>query len=209
MFKKNTLSYTDFETMKDLQWHCTKCELVSSQAKTFQIWKQKGLQLDIDEKGNFYKRIHCNKCNKKTVHRKLKTLELSKNTVIRSSINKKLGNKIKKVLLSIEVIDNKKLNDKELEIDHKIPQIRWETDEEKYTDLTEVEIKEKFQLLTRKNNLLKSRKCEKCKKTNKRGLHSEIEFFYKGDIDYKGSCEGCFYFDPIVWKKKLNDKLKG
>ena len=187
MFKKNTLSYTDFETMKDLQWHCTKCELVSSQAKTFQIWKQKGLQLDIDEKGNFYKRIHCNKCNKKTVHRKLKTLELSKNTVIRSSINKKLGNKIKKVLLSIEVIDNKKLNDKELEIDHKIPQIRWETDEEKYTDLTEVEIKEKFQLLTRKNNLLKSRKCEKCKKTNKRGLHSEIEFFYKGVLLLKSN----------------------
>src|SRR5690554_4351375 len=57
---------------------------------------------------------------------------------------------------------------KELEVDHKFPQVRWNKNEEKYNDLTEEEIKSKFILLTRSNNLLKSRHCERCVKTNKR-----------------------------------------
>ena len=38
-FKPNTTSYNDFEVMKDLQAHCTRCELKSSQAKTWQTWR--------------------------------------------------------------------------------------------------------------------------------------------------------------------------
>ena len=37
-FKENTTSHNDWEVLKDLQWHCTKCELKSGQAKTWQIW---------------------------------------------------------------------------------------------------------------------------------------------------------------------------
>jgi len=64
-FKLNTTSYYDWEVMKDLKWHFTKCELKSAQAKTWQVWRQMGIQLDTDEKGNFYKRIYCFKCGKK------------------------------------------------------------------------------------------------------------------------------------------------
>ena len=60
-FKERTTSYEDFNTMSDLKWHCTKCKLKSGQAKTWQIWRQSGIQLDTDEKGNFYKTIFCEK----------------------------------------------------------------------------------------------------------------------------------------------------
>ena len=48
-FKKGSTQYKDFETMSDCEWHCTKCELLSGQAKTWQVWRQeKGIQLDQD-----------------------------------------------------------------------------------------------------------------------------------------------------------------
>lgn len=64
-----------------------------------------------------------------------------------------------------------------LEIDHRIPQVRWNTNEDDNSDLTDEQIKEKFMLLTSSNNLLKSRVCEECAKTNRRGKgYKEIEF---------------------------------
>jgi len=46
-FKVNTTSYNDWEVLKDLQWHCTKCELQSGQAKTWQTWRdEKGIQFE-------------------------------------------------------------------------------------------------------------------------------------------------------------------
>ena len=38
-FKPKSKQYQDFETMKDLKWHCTKYELKSGQAKTWQVWR--------------------------------------------------------------------------------------------------------------------------------------------------------------------------
>lgn len=51
-FRKDSTSYYDWEVLKDLKWRCTKCELKSGHAKTWQIWRHKGIQLDKDEKGN-------------------------------------------------------------------------------------------------------------------------------------------------------------
>ncbi|MBC7795370.1 MAG: hypothetical protein H7Z37_00695, partial [Pyrinomonadaceae bacterium] len=46
-FKPNTTSYHDYEILKDLQWHCIKCELKSGQAKTWQTWRDAyGLQFE-------------------------------------------------------------------------------------------------------------------------------------------------------------------
>lgn len=88
-FKINTTSYRDFEILKDLQWHCAKCELEAAQAKTWQIWRHKGLQLATNEKGQYYKRIVCKTCQKKTVHRKLASLKITTSKT-RSGISKKI-----------------------------------------------------------------------------------------------------------------------
>ncbi len=42
---EKTTSYQDWEVLKDLKWHCTKCELKSAQAKTWQVWRQNGIQI--------------------------------------------------------------------------------------------------------------------------------------------------------------------
>lgn len=216
-FKDGTVSFHDFDVLSDLRWHCTKCELKSGQAKTWQMWRHMGIQVDINEKGNYFKNILCEKCGNKTVHRKLKSLELSDETKIRSGLSSKLIKKIKEVLRFEEALFLRKIAPRELEVDHKFPQVRWNKDEEEnHANMSEGEIREKFILLTRSNNLLKSRQCEKCFKTGERGVFPGIYYWFRGgkmwdkDIDKhdKRGCEGCFWNDPYKWREALNRIVK-
>ena len=211
-FKPNTTSYSDWEVLKDLNWHCTKCELKSAQAKTWQTWRQKGIQLDTDEKGNFYKRIFCPTCEMVTVHRKLKSLKILDDTKIRSGISPYLARKVKQVYKNEEAVFLREMLPNMLEVDHKFPQVRWcsNEDENKIT-MSKEEIKSKFILLTRSNNLLKSRYCEKCVKTGKRGHFPGIYFWYEGNENWQGKnecdengCIGCFWYDPYKWREEIN-----
>jgi len=215
-FKIGSTSYDDFEKMSDLKWHCSKCELKSGQAKTWQVWRQSGLQLRKDDKGNWYKKIACPICNNQTIHRSLESLEISDNTVNRSGIPQKLSKRIKEILKNEEAVFLRKLISNELEIDHKFPQIRWSTNEDKnLNEMSEAEIKRKFILLNRSNNLLKSRNCEKCFKTGKRGNFPGIYFWYKGDEEWPKDCEptnesgcvGCYWHNPYSWREELNNLI--
>ncbi len=213
-FKKGSKQYHDFEVMKDLQWHCIKCELKSGQAKTWQVWRQeKGIQVDTDENGNYYKIIYCDTCGEKTYHRKLKSLEILNETKSRSGIPTALSKKVKKIYDNLEAVLFRKISPNQLEVDHKFPQIRWNEDEKgNNIEMTEKEIKNKFILLTRSNNLLKSRYCERCYKVNKRGFFPGIYYWYTGSEDWdkkfnkhdEMGCEGCFWYDPFKWRDELN-----
>lgn len=212
-FKPNTTSYNDYEVMKDLQAHCTRCELKSSQAKTWQTWRDAyGLQFaeTFPESGRYDIRKKCPTCNATTVHRQLATLERNINTSARSGISAKLATRIKVLLKYEEAFWLRQLAGNLLEVDHKFPQIRWNTDEDENENLTDEELMAKFILLTRSNNLLKSRNCERCVKTNKRGNFPGIYFWFEGDEnwtaephDEKG-CVGCFWYDPYKWREELN-----
>ncbi|HBG78193.1 MAG TPA: hypothetical protein DDW84_04995 [Phycisphaerales bacterium] len=212
-FTEGTTSYIDFETMSDLQWHCSKCELKSGQAKTWQVWRQQGIQLEEHKPNRWEKRILCERCNNTTVHRKLKSLEILDDTNVRSNLPQNLTKKIKEVLGFKDAVFLRKMESNLLEVDHKFPQIRWDKDEEvNAPNMPEEEIRKKFILLTRSNNLLKSRYCERCFKTNQRGCFPGIKFWYKGEeywsknvykYDEKG-CMGCFWYSPDDWREELN-----
>lgn len=211
-FRPTTTSSHDWVILKDLNWHCTKCELRSGQAKTWQVWRQSGIQIDTDENGNFYKSIDCQNCHSKTVHRKLKTLVILAETTIRSGIPVKLSKRIKAFYKNIEAFYLREFPTKELEVDHKFPQVRWGNNEaENKNEMTEDEIQQKFILLSRSNNLLKSRQCEKCVKTNKRGCFPGIAFWHEGNENWakekndETGCVGCFWYDPFAWRKALNE----
>ncbi len=215
-FKKDSTQYHDWEVLKDLKWHCTKCDLQSGQAKTWQVWRQeKGIQLDKDEKGNWYKNILCPTCGIKTVHRKLKSLAILDETKSRSGISAYLARKVKNFYNNEEAIFLREFSPRELEVDHKFPQIRWKSDEEENkSSMTNDEIKQKFILLTRSNNLLKSRQCEKCVKTGIRGNFPGIYFWYDGNKNWNGideydenGCIGCFWYNPYKWREELNNKV--
>jgi hypothetical protein len=68
------------------------------------------------------------------------------------------------------------------------------------------------------HNLLKSRSCENCIKTGKRGSPMGIDFWYFGgqnwdqNIPPKGKdaekgCIGCGWYDFEKWRNSLNQKL--
>ena len=212
-FSKGTTQFKDFETMSDCKWHCTKCELLSGQAKTWQVWRQeKGIQLDQDENGNWFKKIYCTKCGAITIHRKLKSTEiLDSDLKARTGIPPEIAKRAKVLYNCVDEYSVRTEPANQLEIDHRIPQVRWKTNEDDNTNLSDAEIKDKFMLLTRANNLLKSRICEECVKTGKRGKgYKSIEFWYVGNQEYDDSigCLGCFWHDPTTWRKKLNEFVK-
>ncbi len=212
-FKYGSNQYNDFETMSDCEWHCSKCELLSGQAKTWQVWRQeKGIQLDQDESGNWYKMILCPNCGIKTVHRKLKSTEIvTEDLKARTGIPVKIAKRAKELFSCIDEYSMRTEAAKVLEIDHRTPQVRWTSNESDNASLTDEQIKEKFMLLTSPNNLLKSRVCEECARTNKRGRgYKEITFWYVGDENYTDDigCVGCFWHNPSKWRKELNKKIK-
>lgn len=212
-FKEGSNQYIDFETMSDCKWHCTKCELLSGQAKTWQVWRQeKGIQLDQDENGKWFKKILCPNCGIETVHRKLKSTEIIiENLKARTAVPAKVAKRAKELFGCVDEYSMRTEAPKVLEIDHRVPQVRWHTNEDDNSNLTDEQIKEKFMLLTSPNNLLKSRICEECAKTNKRGKgYKEIEFWYKGSEDYTDDigCIGCFWHNPSKWRAELNKIIK-
>jgi hypothetical protein len=102
--------------------------------------------------------------------------------------------------------------------------VRWGNVEEKLElNLSEAEIKAKFQLLKKddagNHNLLKSRSCENCLKTEKRGTPFGIKFWYKGDENWSDKipqtgakaeegCLGCGWYNFEKWRTELNRKLE-
>lgn len=212
-FKEGSKQYKDFETMSDCQWHCTKCELFSGQAKTWQVWRQeKGIQLDQDERGHWYKVMFCPNCQENTYHRKLKSTEiLDTGLKARTGIPTKVAKRVKELYGCVDEYSVRVEAPKDLEIDHRVPQVRWRNNEDDNTGLSDAQLLEKFMLLSRANNLLKSRICEDCVKTGKRGRgYKVIEFWYEGDENYSDEigCSGCFWHNPTKWREELNKKIK-
>jgi hypothetical protein len=53
-------------------------------------------------------------------------------------------------------------------------------------------------------NDFKRQKCKECKETGKRWKATNIKGnsidFYKGGEDYKGTCKGCYLYDPVKYR---------
>lgn len=216
-FKPTSTSYHDYEVLKDLQWHCTRCELTSAQAKTWQTWRDAfGFQFEKGNAGsnNWDARIRCETCGKTTVHRKLRTLERLTTTSARANISPKVAARVKALYDNREAVLLRQQPPNLLEVDHKFPQIRWNKDEESNDNKSDAELMAKFVLLTRNDNLKKSRVCENCVRTNKRGYFPGIRYWYQGDENWRTDphdergCIGCFWYEPYKWREELN-KLIG
>lgn len=104
--------------------------------------------------------------------------------------------------------------------DHKFSEIRWddETKAENPDDMTDDEIKQKFQLLTNQRNQQKREVCRTCFQTGKRGTIYGIPYYYAGGSDWDPSipskgkdaergCIGCPWYDIEEWRKHLLEEL--
>lgn len=119
-----------------------------------------------------------------------------------------------------DVIENRSRQAHELVIDHRFPMERWGRSEPSHdVNMSDSEIRGKFQLLKKdsagNHNLLKSRSCERCIATGKRGTPMNISFWYSGgenwpdDVPQSGpdaeqGCVGCGWYDFEKWRNALN-----
>lgn len=216
-FNEGTNYYKDYEILKDLQWHCAICELNSAQAKAWQIWRDEwGFQFEKGnpETNNWSKNLMCNKCGRTTTHRKLLTLERLEATSARASISAKVAARVKNLYGHRDAVLLRETPANLLEVDHKFPQIRWNTDEESNDGLTDAQLMAKFVILTRNDNLRKSRACERCAATGVRGHFPGIRYWYEGNQNWETDphsekgCVGCFWYDPHEWRRRLNELIE-
>lgn len=209
-FKEGTKLAKAFTILSDGEWHCGKHELPGTQpAKAIQIIRQHGFEI-------INKSIYCDVCGEKTVHRKLISTEKTKASFVRKQIPTKLRKRILAYYNNVEAITLRQMVSNQLEVDHRFPQVRWSGDETYDTEMSEEEIHATFQLLTRQNNLWKSRYCENCAKTGERGTFIGIDFFAEGgplwDKKHQPGdecgCRGCFWYDPDKWRQALNEFIE-
>lgn len=206
-FNEGTKLAKVFTILSDGKWHCGKHELPGTQpAKAIQIIRQHGFEIEN-------KNIQCSVCNDKTVHRKLISTIPTKASFVRQQTPAAIRKRVLKHYGNVEAITLREMVPNQLEVDHRFPQVRWSEDESYDTEMSEKELHEKFQLLTRQHNLWKSRYCENCARTGERGTFIGINFFSEGGLEWdtkykKGDergCYGCFWYDPDKWRKALND----
>ena len=95
-YYEGTVKHQIFEILKDLKWHCSQHEFISSQpAKALQIMRQEGFQFEKSGH-NWEKRMFCDVCKKITPHRKLISLEKKYEEKTRGYLPEKLKERIRK-----------------------------------------------------------------------------------------------------------------
>ena len=223
--RQGSLQAKVYQVLQDKEWHCRGHEY--KKVPSGQLAGGGGMQgLQRGTKSRpgleIMRRSHeCVVCNRKTVwDRWTGTLREANAS---AGIPKKLLVKIFEYYNYQDEIEQRVRPIHELIVDHRVPMERWGTTEDKlYIEMTPGEIQKKFQILKKdssgNHNLLKSRACESCIKTGKRGTPLGIRFFYKGsgrwpkNIPQCGAgsekgCVGCGWYDFSKWRQALNRKL--
>lgn len=208
----NSETYRVFETLLSGNWECRSCgagKINDQPAARIRDIKKNGFIVATKSK-------LCVQCDKKQYHDILLTFEVSSEIrpEFRRPISEAMRRRIIDVLSNKDAFFNAHRPANEFVIDHKFPSQRWTEPESDNDSLTDQEIKDKFQLLTNQTNMLKSRHCDNCCKTNIRPGFLGINWFYSGSekwikTDQKGSgCNGCPWFDISKWKLELLKKLR-
>ena len=224
-FNVNTKMHKVFRVLEDKKWHCRECEY--KHTGITQIAGGSGIQgLQRGSKNRHGMEINsenhlCTACGHTT--RQDKWTGNFKESFASSSMPVSFSKIVFNVLGYRDIVDGTSRTPSQLTIDHKLPMLRWNSKEKieqtNYKEMNDTDIKTKFQLLKKSNgstshNLLKSRTCEECWKTGKRGKPFGIVFFYDGgnkweyDKDDPRGCIGCGQYDFDLWRKTLNKFIK-
>lgn len=226
IFKIDSKIYQVFLILKDQQWHCRECEY--QHTGITQIAGGGGIQgLErgtktrpglVIESDNFL----CINCGRTTRHDRWQGA--FQTSVHGGSMPRHFVDKVLRVFGARDVIENTRRQPNELTIDHKLPRIRWNEESNAklvdYSNMDDDDIRGHFQLLKKSNgsvshNLLKSRACERCYKSSKRGQPFGIVFFYTGGPNWEPAekddptgCIGCGWFDFALWRENLNRLIR-
>lgn len=164
------------------------------------------------------KRDQCGTCNSKTIWDRW-TGE-TREAVCAAPLSPAVINRVLALYGHRDALENTQRTAGELVIDHRFPMIRWGQSEEALPDdVSDEVLRNKFQLLKKdaagNHNQLKSRACETCAESGKRGTPLGIDWFYRGSQDWpddiptsgpeaENGCVGCGWYDFHSWQSGLN-----
>jgi hypothetical protein len=189
------------------EWVCGYCNSGSNQpAATFREIKKLGYEFEEYSPNRWGKDKYCHKCQNQRTHYKLLSANPKFSVQSRISIVGVERTRVITLLEGKDAFTGASISSTP-EIDHKTPWTRLDKDIDT-KDLSNDEIKNHFQLLTREHNLLKDRACGSCKVNNIRPPFIGINYWYKGDQNYNDTCEGCGWYDGKKWRESINNKLK-
>ena len=147
------------------------------------VIKKMGYVFEEISPNRWGKTMFCAVCNKNRSHYKLISTEPLVDKKPRCSISPKQRKRVLGLLDERDAFTGASITSTP-EIDHKVPWSRLEQDIN-IAQLTDEQIQEHFQLLTREHNLLKDRTCQHCIKTQKRPPLFGISFWYEGNDIYQ------------------------
>lgn len=216
---KTSATYKVLAALYSGDWECRVCGPVPN------VNPQPAARLrDLKKRGYIIgsKRKPCVTCNQKTMHDILVMLpsiekRFDHGNELRKPMSEILKKRIKSLLGYKEVCFNVVRSDVELLVDHKFPSQRWnEPESDNPNDMAVVEIEKKFQLLSNQTNMWKSRYCDTCVRTGKRGDYMGLKWYFSGDENWQGAtqndengCIGCPWHDLELWKAKLSEATNG
>lgn len=174
-------------------------------AAIFREIKKQGYLFEETAPKRWDKGMFCDVCQARTTHSKLLELEPVFTSKPRITIPFSDRKRILKIFNCKDAFTGGSISSTP-EIDHKTPWSRLNQDINT-VEMDDLEIKSHFQLLTGEHNLLKDRACTSCIKTGIRQPFLEIRFWYKGDEKYDDSCEGCGWYDGVLWRSEINKKV--
>jgi hypothetical protein len=185
------------------KWVCSLHTTGSNQpAAIFREVKKMGYEFEEVAPNRWASTRYCPICKQQTTHYKLLKATPTLTTQTRLTIDSATRKRILSIFDNKDAFTGASISSV-AEIDHKTPWTRLGGQDVDARKMTEEEIKNNFQLLTREHNLLKDRACDFCKKNNKRPPFLEIPFWYEGDENYRGTCVGCGWYDGKKWRKSI------
>jgi hypothetical protein len=226
MFKREgTLQEQVFNVLKDKEWHCRGHEYTNVPSGQLAGGGGiQGLQRGTRRRPGFEiegKKQYCPTCKSIKPHDRWTGRTRESNAA--SGVPKSLIKAILEHFDHTDAIEQRRRPPHELIIDHRFPMERWGSTESALPpSMPAEEISRKFQLLKKddsgNHNLLKSRACEFCIKTGKRGTPLGIRFYYHGSEDWPADtpprgpiaekgCVGCGWYDFSRWREALNKSI--
>lgn len=215
-YSSKTVTKPFFDKLLNLEWNSVNEDLPSNPnwARRIQDIKEMGYVLATNT--NKYD----NRLKKNTTQILLIPLEKGAQTGY-EVFSPKLRKRIIKVLGNYDAYEGKVRPGHSLLPDHKFPEISWDKDTraDNPDDMTDEQIKAKFQLLDNQRNLEKREACRRVVQTGKLGTLFGIDYHIDGIEDWptdipkvgKESEEGwklCPWYDIEAWRKSLNKSLK-
>ncbi len=215
-YRSKTVTKPFFDQLLNLRWNCVDSDLPQNRnwARRIQDIKEMGYTIAT----------HTNRYNlrlkKNTTQVILLPLEKGRPTGY-ESISPRLRRRIIRVLGNYDAYEGK-VRTSGLLPDHKFPEISWDATvpQANPDDMSEEEIRAKFQLLDNQRNLEKREACRRVIQTGELGTIFGINYYINGSSDWpedvpkrgRASEAGwklCPWYDIEAWRQSLNAFISG